>query len=160
MAICATRLGSSKQRPRENNSKVNPTKSACSSHAAIRRHGTWWQHCSGTRCDQRDLQVILELELRLWLKDQSQRTVQQANVNLLSNAELQKAQNVMKVIFLKRQSRPRSEQSRTPEQTSFGKTYKQEASLHCPCKWQKDLEKFQVEKSWCTSNDAFRRFRI
>ena len=59
----------------ENNSKVNLAKLTCSSNDVIRRHRTWWQQCSGTRCDQRDLKATLELELRLWLKDQSQRTV-------------------------------------------------------------------------------------
>ena len=40
------------------------------------------EHCSGTRRDQQDLKVTLELKLRLWLKGQRQRTVQRANVNL------------------------------------------------------------------------------
>ena len=55
----------------------------------------------------------------------------------VSNAELQKAQNVTEVRFLKRQSCPQPEQSGTPEQTSFGKIYKRGASLRCHRKWQK-----------------------
>ena len=65
-----------------NNSKVNLAKCCYSINGVIRRHRARWQQCSGTRSDQRDLGTTPELKFRLWLKDQSQRTVQQANVNL------------------------------------------------------------------------------
>ena len=137
MAICAKRLGLPRQRPKENNSKVNLAKCCCSNNDVIRRHRTWWQLCSGTRCDQRDPKVTSEFELSFGWKIKVRELFNELMSTYVSNAELQKAQNVTEVIFLKRQSWLQSEQSGTPEQTSFGKTYKREASLWRHWSWQK-----------------------
>ena len=66
------------------------TMSCFSSNDVFRRHRTWWQLCSGTDDPWSHPEVTLELESSLWLKDQKQRTVQRANVNHVSDAELQK----------------------------------------------------------------------
>ena len=50
-------------------------------------------------------QVTSESESRFWLNDQRQRTVQRANVNHVSNAELQKARNGLVAMFVNRRSK-------------------------------------------------------
>ena len=93
-----------KHRPDENNNKVN------FAHVV-----TQTTMCSeGTEHDDNDVlaqttqshpKIALEKELSLWLKDQRQRTVKQANVNYVSNAELQKARNMMAIMFVNRRSK-------------------------------------------------------
>ena len=113
----------------------------CFCNEVFRRRRTWWQWCSGTDnlCSQSE--TTLEFELSLWLKDQRQRTVQWANVNHVSNAELQKARNMMTIIFVKRRSKITSKTVLNSRTVHHWQVYEQEASLCCQSQWQKDLEK-------------------
>ena len=75
------------------------------SNDVLRRLRTRWHWCSGTDDLWSYSKVTLEFELSLWLKDQRQRTAQRANVNHVSNAELQKARNGLTTMLVNRRSK-------------------------------------------------------
>ena len=103
--------------------------------------------------------VTLEVELSLWSQDQSQRTVQQANVNLVGNAEF-RSHGMMVIMFVKRQSEATPKTTMNSRTTHFWQVQWARRKSSLSLQVTKDLEKFLVEMSGCTSNDAFRRRRI